>query len=236
MQLLLQARPQVCMHFVCQLTSTLSAEFRSWHADLKSMDNSAWLPKALDRSANLRAMVDHRRQIVLLPASHLADVCKSYQSSTVEVKRMQKPVSAVARVSMQQRMQLVFAGYQARFAKIGAITSGTTTACGLFIQCHSHWNESSPCHDASHVQSLSSHHSCSVWRHVRSDMLYSAGLFAGDLTYLMEDDLSTLCLPKAAHDVMLKCMQLGLCTPPIALELETAIKTSQTPIVVSCRV
>ncbi|KAL0028853.1 hypothetical protein WJX77_001065 [Trebouxia sp. C0004] len=40
------------------------------------------------------------------------------------MSRLQRLVAAVTRLSLRQRTQLVFEGYRARFAKIGAITSG----------------------------------------------------------------------------------------------------------------
>ncbi|KAL0049117.1 hypothetical protein WJX82_006966 [Trebouxia sp. C0006] len=47
-----------------------------------------------------------------------------WMATQLDVFRLQRLVAAVARLTLRQRMQLVFEGYRARFAKIGAITLG----------------------------------------------------------------------------------------------------------------
>ena len=81
-------------------------------------------------------MLDHIEQIVLLQPDQLVSLCKSLlgdSPSTVEIRRLQKLVTAVARISLRQRMQLVFAGYRIRFAKIGVIIPGTVIS--LYDKC-----------------------------------------------------------------------------------------------------
>lgn len=58
-------------------------------------------------------------------------------------------------------------------------------------------------------------------------------MFTGDLDYLEEADLLELRLPRAAKDVMLTCIQRGMCRPPIALECHAAIQGLQRPIEVT---
>jgi len=53
---------------------------------------------------------------------------------------------------------------------------------------------------------------------------------AGDLDYLNQADLTALQLPPVALDVMVKCMQSGLCRPPIALEFPDAVSNPHLPI------
>ena len=72
-------------------------------------------------------MLDHSDQIVLLQPLQVVQLCNSFMSSldsALEVRRLQNFVAAVARISLRQRMLLVFHGYRARFARIGATTSG----------------------------------------------------------------------------------------------------------------
>ena len=56
-------------------------------------------------------------------------------------------------------------------------------------------------------------------------------MFVGDLNYLEEVDLLVLALLSAAHSVMKKCIQTGLCRPPAVLECDMAIlKDPEAPI------
>ncbi len=108
--------------------------FKTWHAELKWVETSAWLQEAVTKSAELQGMLDHHQQVVLMQSHHLSDFCKSCLStacSQLQVSRLQRLVAAVTRLTLRQRMQLVFEGYRARFAKIGAITLGMlpSTCC-----------------------------------------------------------------------------------------------------------
>ncbi len=103
------------------------AVFKTWNVELKWMATSAWLQEAVKKSADLHGMLDHHQQVILMQSHHLRDFCKSCLStacSQLDVFRLQRLVAAVARLTLRQRMQLVFEGYRARFAKIGAITLG----------------------------------------------------------------------------------------------------------------
>lgn len=60
--------------------------------------------------------------------------------------------------------------------------------------------------------------------------LLSQLVFAGDLAYLEASDLAALGLPSAARDVLLECIEKGLCSPPIALDISAALRKLQTPI------
>lgn len=74
-------------------------------------------------------MLDHHQQVVLMQSHHMSDFCKSCLStapSQLDVSRLQILVAAVTRLTLRQGMQLVFEGYRARFAKIGAITLGVS--------------------------------------------------------------------------------------------------------------
>ena len=105
-----------------------SAVFSNWHAELKWVEKSKWVQEALAQSADLQAMLDHQQQVVLMQSHHMSDFCKTCLSEAVSnlaVRRLQRLAIAVARISLRQRMQLVFEGYRARFALIGAIMSGT---------------------------------------------------------------------------------------------------------------
>ncbi len=55
-------------------------------------------------------------------------------------------------------------------------------------------------------------------------------LAAGDLNYLEDADLLALKLPGLAHSVMTRCIQTGLCRPPIVLEFPDAAQHLQTSI------
>ncbi|DBA95480.1 TPA: Nuclear pore complex protein Nup98-Nup96 [Trebouxia sp. C0006] len=101
--------------------------FKTWNVELKWMATSAWLQEAVKKSADLHGMLVHHQQVILMQSHHLRDFCKSCLStacSQLDVFRLQRLVAAVARLTLRQRMQLVFEGYRARFAKIGAITLG----------------------------------------------------------------------------------------------------------------
>lgn len=54
-------------------------------------------------------------------------------------------------------------------------------------------------------------------------MHVSQSMFVGDLDYLEEVDLLVLGLPSAAHSVMKKCIQTGLCKPPAVFECHMAV-------------
>ena len=63
-----------------------------------------------------------------MQSHHISDfskTCLSDADSNLAVRRLQRLATAVARISLRQRMQLVFEGYRARFAQIGAVTAGT---------------------------------------------------------------------------------------------------------------
>ena len=105
-----------------------SAVFSDWHADLKWIEKSKWVQEALAQSADLQAMLDHPQQVVLMQSHHMSAFsksCLSDASSNLTVRRLQRLTTAVARISLRQRMQLVFEGYRARFDQIGAFTAGT---------------------------------------------------------------------------------------------------------------
>ena len=79
---------------------------------------------------------EHVQQVVLMQRDHLIDFCTFWlksDSSNLGVMRLQHFVVSVSRVTLQQRMQLVVAGYRTRFARIGVITSGMILF--LRIQC-----------------------------------------------------------------------------------------------------
>ena len=100
------------------------------------MEQSAWLQKAFGDSAALHAMVDHSAQMVLMQPHDVSDFCKSCFSkshSRLDVNRLQRLVTAVAHISLRQRMRIIFAGYRARFARIGAITAGNAWVSFLFL-------------------------------------------------------------------------------------------------------
>lgn len=82
-------------------------------------------PHTLSRSAGY---AHHPQQVVLMQSHHISDfskTCLSDADSNLAVRRLQRLATAVARISLRQRMQLVFEGYRARFAQIGAVTAGT---------------------------------------------------------------------------------------------------------------
>ena len=86
-----------------------------------------WLQTALSKVAAIPAVLEHGEQIMLLSPHELAKLCSHALGSSpsiMHIRRMQKLVTAVARVPLRQRMQLVFAGYHARFLKIGVVVPG----------------------------------------------------------------------------------------------------------------
>ena len=79
------------------------------------METSAWLQEAATKSADLQGMLDHHQQVVLMQSHHLSDFCKSCLSSAcsqLQVSRLHRLVAAVTRLTLRQRMQLVFEGYR----------------------------------------------------------------------------------------------------------------------------
>ena len=95
----------------------------SWHDDL------AWLTSGeMSTIPNILANLDHVEQLFMLQPTSLKDFCvpvlKS-SSGSAAVLPLQKVMTAVARLSLRQRMHLIFTAYKARFAEIGIVTAGT---------------------------------------------------------------------------------------------------------------
>lgn len=86
-------------------------------------------------------MLDYSEQIVLLQPVHTVQLCNLFVSSSdsaLEVRRLKKFVAAIARLSLRQRMLLVFCGYQARFARTGVSTPGNSHLGNSHYQNHDH--------------------------------------------------------------------------------------------------
>lgn len=59
---------------------------------------------------------------------------------------------------------------------------------------------------------------------------YSASSFSGDLDYLTKHDVLKLRLPGLAEELVLQCIEQGICTAPLALDFGVSAKDLQMPI------
>ena len=92
----------------------------SWHDEL------AWL-RSGDSSTNILANLDHVEQLFMIQPTSLKDFCTPVlksSSGSAAIVLLQKVMTAVARLSLRQRMHLIFTAYKARFAEIGVVTTG----------------------------------------------------------------------------------------------------------------
>ena len=107
----------------------LDAEFEEWHSDLTWMQQvSVWPPGLKAKFKDEQFPWSHH--CLLLQPHHITSFCSKNPAKSdaanreIVTARLQRLVTAVSRISLHQRMQLVFQGYKARFAEIGAYCQG----------------------------------------------------------------------------------------------------------------
>ena len=103
------------------------AEFEDWHSDLKWMQQTFIWPPGLTTQCG--AETNLSKYGILLQPHHITSYCQfMVQSdqgiSQLDVARQQRLLTAVSRISIYQRMQIVFMGYRGRFAEVGVCTQG----------------------------------------------------------------------------------------------------------------
>lgn len=102
---------------------------KKWHEDLAWEQQTKRFAKAWQAWQQQQGNAEHVQQFVLMQYNHVMDFCKSWlrlDSTDVGAKQLQRFVAAVSRITLRQRMHLVFAGYKRRFMQIGASTLGMT--------------------------------------------------------------------------------------------------------------
>lgn len=104
------------------------AEHEDWHSDLKWMQQTFIWPPNLKTQCG--AETDLSKYCILLQPHHITSYCQqlTLQSDQgipqLDMARQQRLLTAVSRVSMHQRMQIVFMGFKGRFAEVGVSTQG----------------------------------------------------------------------------------------------------------------
>ena len=128
------------------------AEFEDWHSDLQWMQQTfVWPP---DLQAQCGAHTNLSQYCILLQPHHIISYCQHFMTqsdqaiSQLDIARQQRLTTAVSRISIQQRMQIVYLAYRARFGEIGVCTLGgsimpsTEAACdgGALLYSSTHMN------------------------------------------------------------------------------------------------
>ncbi len=107
------------------------AEFEDWHSDLKWMQQTFVWPPGLKTQCGAEPILS--KYCILLQPHHITSYCQQFmvQSdqgiSQLDIARQQRLLTAVSRISMHQRMQIVFMGYRGRFAEVGVCTRGESS-------------------------------------------------------------------------------------------------------------
>ena len=106
------------------------AEFEDWHSDVKWMQQTFVWPPDLQTQCGVETNLS--KFCVLIQPHHITSYCQKFMMqsnqgvSQLEVARQQRLLTAVSRISMHQRMQIVFMGYRERFAEVGVCTRGVS--------------------------------------------------------------------------------------------------------------
>lgn len=124
------------------------AELEDWHSDLKWMQQTFIWPPGLQTQCGAR--IDLSKYCILLQPYHITSYCQQFMlqsnpgMSQLDVARQQRLLTAVSRVSMHQRMQIVFMGFRERFAEVGVCTQGESgmltfqiPSGGVYCLCYS---------------------------------------------------------------------------------------------------
>lgn len=112
------------------------AEHEDWHSDLKWMQQTFIWPPGLKTQCGAENNLS--KYCILLQPHHITSYCQQFilQSdpgmSQLDVARQQRLLTAVSRVSMHQRMQIVFMGFRERFAAVGVCTQGESGMLTFF--------------------------------------------------------------------------------------------------------
>jgi hypothetical protein len=107
------------------------AEFEDWHSDLKWMQQTFVWPPGLKTQCGAEPILSN--YCILLQPHHITSYCQQFmvqsdqRISQLDIARQQRLLTAVSRISMHQRMQIVFMGYRGRFAEVGVCTRGEST-------------------------------------------------------------------------------------------------------------
>lgn len=123
-------------------SACVRAEFEEWHSDLKWMQQTFAWPAHLQTQCGPETNLS--KFCILLQPHHITSYCQSMVQSNqglsqLDTARQHRLLTAVSRISMHQRMHIVFMGYRARFAEVGICTPGES---GMLTQ-----NSESTCGD-----------------------------------------------------------------------------------------
>ena len=107
------------------------AEYQDWHSDMKwaqqkGQQDIKWLFNLPDKWAG---HFTKAQQCVLLQPHRVKGLAKSVvkHGKELDVAQLQRFLTAASRITVQQRMQLVLAGFRTRFAQIGCCKPGESS-------------------------------------------------------------------------------------------------------------
>lgn len=222
-------------HHQSRLSSTcMRAEYEDWHSDLKWMQQTFVWPADLQTQCG--AETNLSKFCILLQPHHITSYCQSMVQSNqglsqLDTARQQRLLTAVSRISMHQRMHIVFMGYRARFAEFGVCTRGES---GMLNQ-----DSESTLFDGicCRCQSQPIHLTLCMYYGMQSDATAACCccMLAGDIAFLEMSDVDSLNLPKLAQDTVTSYVQQRLCRPPLLLNLTSMVAYMQMPTKVNCQ-
>lgn len=105
------------------------AEFEDWHSEVKWMQQTPVWPAGFKAKFKIED-IPWSYTCLLVQPCHMISYLKDQEQLTgapgqhLTIARLQRFVTATSRITMQQRLQLVFQGYRARFAQIGVGSQG----------------------------------------------------------------------------------------------------------------
>ena len=215
-----------------RLRGSMLAEFEDWHSDVKWMQQTVVWPAAL--TSQFEADTDLSKHCILLQPHHITAYCQQFtvQSnrgvSQHDIARRQRLLTAVSRVSMHQRMQIVFMGYRGRFAEVGVCTRGESCllscqneAFVMLFCCPHYFSCLCICYGMQSHDSLPLCTCCSM--------------LADDIAFLDMSDVDTLNLPKLARDTVTAYIQHRLCRPPLVLDCTSTVTDLTKSTKVTCQ-
>ncbi len=103
------------------------AEFEDWHSHLKWMQQTFVWPQGFENQCGAEPSLS--KYCILLQPHHITSYCLQSDRgiSQLDIARHQRLLTAVSRISMHQRMQIVFMGYRGRFSEVGVCTQGESS-------------------------------------------------------------------------------------------------------------
>lgn len=99
------------------------AEFEDRHSDLQWMQQTFVWPPGLGTQCGSETNLS--QYCILLQPHHITSYCQQFMVQSddgilqLDIARQQRLLTAVSRISMDQRMQIVFMGYRGRFSEVG---------------------------------------------------------------------------------------------------------------------